>query len=224
MSHSPVVPFVLQLLLSLEITDIQQQAFFTLVDLLENYITKLAHEVSSLALSSRRTQVSLVDIYALFRSKNILLQPKKYQPMILERASGPQSRRKIEIPSDTKQKLEPHAPDYPSCHTFLASELVWRPDASSSQVLQKRNVQIRQVEENLKRLLLPSLGKFEKKMMKALPKQSMAQLVPHRDLTVLNYESFRFGVDGLISKRKREAEVSVQQEEYQDPDIDLVDL
>jgi hypothetical protein len=92
----------------------------------------------------------------------------------------------------------------------------WRPDALSKQVLVKRKTQIRQVEENLKRLLLPSdpSSKYERKLEKYLLKSSNKKqqgfmtgstqasgsgggggglLIAHKDMSLINYETSRFG-------------------------------
>lgn len=90
----------------------------------------------------------------------------------------------------------------------------WRPDALSKQVLLKRKTQIRQVEENLKRLLLPSAdssSKYEKKLEKKLSQHfskpasntQKGLLIAHKDMSLINYETSRWGSSSFVNAKKR---------------------
>ena len=106
--------------------------------------------------------------------------------------------------------------------------MTWRPDASSKVILQKRMIQVRQVEENLKRLLLPleSNNKYEKRMEKSIKAKNPNEewdtredlMIPYRDMSLVNYETARFGTDGFYRKRSREEELKEEAHE------DIVEL
>ena len=231
-----VIAFIMQQ--TTEYSSIQDQALDLLFYLFTQKLYQLAQETSSLTLHAQQSLVNSVDVSIVLKKEYSISELYDYCvslgnvqptiPFIPSKESNESQESQnvkesnifahVEVVAHPKPShWESHLPGPPPEHSYKDSKVTWRPDAYTKSILQRRNNQIRQVEENLKRLLIVS-SKYERKMEKSLSKMEDVQLTlsngvftPMRDMGLVNYEFSRFGIDGLI--RKRSAKVEIVEED-----------